>query len=99
MTANQAALGSEGGSALQVEGVADLDGQDRCLDDAGLKGSKGKAKAKDTAMDTGGKVEVVRRRRRRKRKLFLQLGKTVSMQSESSGVLVFCCVWYDINMQ
>ena len=72
---------------------------DGCLDDAGLKGSKGKAKAKDTAMDTGGKVEVVRRRRRRKRKLFLQLGKTVSMQSESSGVLVFCCVWYDINMQ
>ncbi len=28
---------------------------DGSLDDAGLKGSKGKAKAKDTAMDTGGK--------------------------------------------
>ena len=38
------------------------------LDDAGLKGSKGKAKAKDTAMDTGGKSGSGEEKKKKKKK-------------------------------
>jgi len=41
---------------------------DGCLDDAGLKESKGKAKAKDTAMDTGGKSGSDEEKKKKKKK-------------------------------
>lgn len=39
-----------------------------CLEDTGLKGSKGKAKAKDTAMNTGGKGGSSEERKKKKKK-------------------------------
>jgi len=41
---------------------------DGCLDDAVLKESKGKAKAKDTAMDTGGKSGSGEEKKKKKKK-------------------------------